>query len=374
MQHEEKLHWFDFIRGLAALLVLMGHLRALVFVDYQDNVQLSLFGKFFYMITGLGHQAVVIFFVLSGFFIIGSIHEAVNNHKWSPRMYFFNRLSRLWVVLIPALLITLAWDNLGLYLFPEATVYAEIIPTLPGINPIGKLGLWTFLGNVFFVQTINVATYGSSGALWSLANEFWYYMIFPLFYFTFRPYYAAAVRLSLFVVAILLLYFVGWGIATYFLIWLMGGVTYLLLQNKQLNWGHPLFRLAMVLSFLSVLMLIRLNYKPTIFNDFSLGLVTSILLVSLSATRMDLNPLRKVAIGLSDMSYTLYLFHLSFAVGITATFSPMRQPYSSSTLLLYWGLFSLICIYCFLAYFLFERNTSKLKRKVLSGFKTSAPQ
>ena len=38
----------------------------------------------------------------------------------------------------------------------------------------------TFWGNLVFLQTILVPTYGTNALLWSLANEFWYYMLFPL--------------------------------------------------------------------------------------------------------------------------------------------------------------------------------------------------
>jgi hypothetical protein len=40
--------------------------------------------------------------------------------------------------------------------------------------------IMTFLGNLCFVQTVSVPVYGSNGPLWSLANEFWYYVMFPL--------------------------------------------------------------------------------------------------------------------------------------------------------------------------------------------------
>ena len=36
------------------------------------------------------------------------------------------------------------------------------------------------VGNLFFVQTVSVPVYGTNGPLWSLANEFWYYVLFPL--------------------------------------------------------------------------------------------------------------------------------------------------------------------------------------------------
>ena len=36
-----------------------------------------------------------------------------------------------------------------------------------------------FLGNAAFLQRILVPELGTNGPLWSLANEFWYYLLFP---------------------------------------------------------------------------------------------------------------------------------------------------------------------------------------------------
>ena len=37
-----------------------------------------------------------------------------------------------------------------------------------------------FLGSMAFLQTIYIPTFGSNGPMWSLSNEFWYYIVFPL--------------------------------------------------------------------------------------------------------------------------------------------------------------------------------------------------
>ena len=47
--------------------------------------------KAFYFLTGLGHQAVIIFFVLSGFFVGGSILKNLEN--FSFKRYFTTRLT-----------------------------------------------------------------------------------------------------------------------------------------------------------------------------------------------------------------------------------------------------------------------------------------
>ncbi|MEZ4800700.1 MAG: acyltransferase family protein [Flavobacteriales bacterium] len=83
----KQLLWLDLLRGIAAFLVLIGHLRSITFVDFSLIQNPSVFVKFFYFITDLGHEAVMIFFVLSGFFIIKSIVESTQSGNWSWKKY-----------------------------------------------------------------------------------------------------------------------------------------------------------------------------------------------------------------------------------------------------------------------------------------------
>ena len=70
-----RLPHLDMIRGLAALEVCLGHLRGFFLVDYGQT-QGGLAAKLFYTLTGMHHQAVMIFFVLSGFLVGGSVIRA----------------------------------------------------------------------------------------------------------------------------------------------------------------------------------------------------------------------------------------------------------------------------------------------------------
>ena len=72
----KRLFHLDLIRGLAALLVCSGHLRAFLFCGLEEIQLPSVFTKVFYFLTGLGRQAVMVFFVLSGFFVAGSVVDA----------------------------------------------------------------------------------------------------------------------------------------------------------------------------------------------------------------------------------------------------------------------------------------------------------
>src|SRR5450432_1788095 len=111
-----KYIWLDLIRGLAALEVLMQHLRTLVFQNYWDGPT-SFFKKIFYFITGFSHESVIVFFVLSGFLITGSIVNARKKGTFSSLNYGLDRLVRLWIVLIPGLVLTLIVDRAGIHWF-----------------------------------------------------------------------------------------------------------------------------------------------------------------------------------------------------------------------------------------------------------------
>ena len=63
----------DLVRGLSALLVMLGHLRSFLFLDFGELHGAGVIAKLFYFCTGLGHQAVMVFFVLSGYFVGGSV-------------------------------------------------------------------------------------------------------------------------------------------------------------------------------------------------------------------------------------------------------------------------------------------------------------
>jgi len=95
----------DALRGFAAFSVLLNHLRDALFVDYQAVARHNPFTSAAYLLSGLGRQWVIVFFVLSGYLVGGSVLRSVGSGKWSWRSYLLARLSRLYVVLLHALLL-----------------------------------------------------------------------------------------------------------------------------------------------------------------------------------------------------------------------------------------------------------------------------
>src|SRR6185369_3580509 len=112
--------------------------------------------------TGLGNQAVMVFFVLSGFFVGGSILKS--GEKFNLAGYSIARLTRLWVVLIPVLLITFLADKFVAANAPEALdgAYYALWNSGPQSAETYSSSATTLLGNVFFLQTILTPVFGTN--------------------------------------------------------------------------------------------------------------------------------------------------------------------------------------------------------------------
>jgi peptidoglycan/LPS O-acetylase OafA/YrhL len=359
--NSKKYDWFDLLRGLAAFLVIISHLRGLLFDDYTSSH--NYFKAFFYFVTGFGKEAVVIFFVLSGFFITKTIHSANRNNKWSFKYYFFNRIVRLWVVLIPSLVFTLVLDSIGFHFFNHSYIYLGLVKSMPEVNLNNRLGFGQFFGNLFFLQTILVKTFGTNSALWSLANEFWYYIMFPFIYFLIENKYTIKVKLVFLVFLVSILMFLGKDISLYFLIWLMGSVVYYISEHPKFQFSQSTFRFLMVLIFF-IITLVGLRYQvfQLVFNMYSLGLITSILLVFLAQVEIKSKRLRTFALFISKISYSVYLFHLSFIVFIISACFTSRVSFSALNMLYYFMILFVALFYCYCCYLMFERKTNEVKQ------------
>lgn len=170
------------VRIVAAFLVVISHIRPLFFVDYSQAASSGVVTQALYAVTSVGHQAVIVFFVLSGYWVGGSVTKGLGKGSFSLARYGIARVTRLWMVLLPAIVLTQTLDRLGLILFPHSDVYSgsEAYHTvIPAVGPAPTLDALTTLGNLFFLQGLHVASLGSNTALWSVAAEFWYYFLFP---------------------------------------------------------------------------------------------------------------------------------------------------------------------------------------------------
>lgn len=357
--------WLDLIRGLAAVAVFTGHLRVLCIEDTPWD-GLSRIGQAIFFFTGFSHIAVVLFFVLSGFLIIKSIDESAHRGDFKVKNYAVNRLSRLWVVLIPSLLISFLLDTAGLHYFGDSLFYSGQYKYFLDADLHHRLSAIPFLGNLFFLQTIKVPTFGSNGALWSLANEFWYYVVFPLFYFGITLKNRSILRIFLVAAGVLLLFFVGSEIATFFLIWLFGGLSYIFSKEKfNTFFERRWLRYAAVFLFAIFAVMTRSKIYPEVFNNYTVGAAFAVLIPFLIRVNIANLFAIKISDFLSNISYTLYLVHLPFIFFVTALFGFQGQTWNHINLLLLF-LFTIgTLLYAWILWYFFERNTTRIKKYFL---------
>jgi peptidoglycan/LPS O-acetylase OafA/YrhL len=307
----------DLVRAVAALLVCVEHWRNLLYVDYRQIAAHRSLLAIPYVMTDAGHQAVVIFFVLSGYLISGSIFRMAQRGEWSWKLYLTHRLVRLWIVLVPALVLGALLDNLGLRLHLAPALYAG----QTGTHMLGDISTLLhpaiFFGNLFFVQTILVPTFGSNGPMWSLANEFWYYVLFPCAFLALRPGTRAHWRILNALVFFLCAWFVGPTILLLFPLWLLGTLLAVIPPPRSSSLVRAI---AAVLYFPLLFFLSKTHIVQGVPSDYILGAATFVFLWLLLGAKSAVpsNTGVHLARVAARFSYTLYLVHVPFLVLLTA--------------------------------------------------------
>ena len=139
----------DLVRGVAAVLVLLSHWKLMFFVDYPKIPGIRWPFAVPYLLCDAGHQAVIIFFVLSGYLISGSVFRMLARRQWSWLTYLIHRLTRLWVVLLPGLALGALLDWVGLFYSRCPGLY-NVSDKGHGLYVPAQLTWRAFWGNVFF--------------------------------------------------------------------------------------------------------------------------------------------------------------------------------------------------------------------------------
>ena len=352
-------------------------------VDYGKLEGASVLQQAFYMATGLGHQAVMVFFVLSGFFVGGSVLRS--GADFNAGRYALARLSRLWVVLLPALLFTALVDHILAGAAPQVLD--------GGYNPIWNSGppsaaeysgSWsTFVGNLVFLQTITLPVFGTNGPLWSLANEFWYYVLFPLGtvalgWSVHEGNGATMARVAAAALVIAILVWLPNHIRLAFPIWLLGLVVYfsrgrLSTRARHLALGIGLISFAAALGFSKLIGLQARLHVSTDLTDLAVGIAFCVLCVALAnlpqAKRPD-SKFARVSHGISAFSYSLYLVHFPLVALIGAlVYGQDRLQPNGIGLLHFTGWLAVLLAAGVVSWWLFERRTDTVRRFVAGMFK-----
>jgi len=162
----------DGLRGVAILMVLVGHSRFLEALPHLKNLEYTRFG-------------VDLFFVLSGFLITGILLDSKGSEHYF-RNFYARRALRIWPLYY-------------VILFMAFVVTPMLVPSTKSAT-----GVWPAF--IFYVQNIALVyrdTYPFGlGATWSLAVEEQFYLTWPLLVFLLKRRTLAFVSFSLAVVSL----------------------------------------------------------------------------------------------------------------------------------------------------------------------------
>ena len=328
MIEKNKLAFLDSIRGIAAIYVMIGHARWLLWEGWASfqthSNQYNLLNKFlvyFSSIFKYGHEMVIFFFILSGFVIHLKYAENVKKDKaalFNFPKYFQRRFFRIYPPFLFAIALTFVADKIIEY--NHFTIFTHITPMQSvNDNVAFNHGLHTLIGNLFFLQGSFVSIFGSNSPLWSLMYEWWFYMLYPLLYFFYRK----NIYLSYFFVFILLTVFL-FGITThiilidkvlsYLFIWWLGVIIADIYVNRLIiNKGY-FFPLATLLFLIPIFKLFKITplAQDTITALGMFGLFM-ILFHLLDKNSKVIRWLEKCSF-LGTSSYTLYVMHFPLLV------------------------------------------------------------
>ncbi len=209
-------------RWIGALVVISVHATN-TFVSLADIMTAPhaapVYVWWFFMSFEFGHQMVLGFFVMSGYLVGGAMLASIRKGKDFLREYLIHRFARIYMVVVPALVLTFVADSIGRSL-PTPTFY-----DLPLFQ--GHFGANVFVANVLNLQEIFSVFYGTNSPLWSLACEFWYYITFPLLMLPLARNYSKPLRYGSFALGVAI--FVTFASASPwfrfgFLLWVIGAL------------------------------------------------------------------------------------------------------------------------------------------------------
>ena len=176
----------DILRACLALMVVLGHARMLLWMPWH-LWRLQAHSLPAWILAGssgvlrYGHEAVVVFFALSGFFIHLRLAMARSQQRLNTRDYFARRARRILPPYYAALAITALLDAAGRTWYPELYQGMTDHDILNGPFRASGWGADSLVPALLGQPGLLGVRPGSNHVLWSLCNEMLYYAAYPLF-------------------------------------------------------------------------------------------------------------------------------------------------------------------------------------------------
>lgn len=336
----------DLIRATAALLVFAAHLRGGSFVEFGalDPDQRTFITSVIFAITRLGREAVLTFFVLSGYLVGGQLLRTIADDTFRLGDYAIDRITRIFTPLIPACLLTAA---VGVIIYRENTDWLQVFGNMVGLNGL-------------LVETLPL-----NSPLWSLSCEIWFYITGgAIGVLMCRPNKLGAALML--IMALVAAWFYG---PSLLLFWSMGAAMALL--PKVLYPGRMAIFGCLILCAGSICIQISgasrsfatIPTIPPVLAEFLVcaGVAMIIPLATSNRTSEYLHRFRSVASFLSARSYTLYLIHHPVIWSFKEFQPPLKRLDSAALQEISIRVIAVLAA-CEIMFFLFEKRTPALRR------------
>lgn len=356
--YPKHLFWLDPLRFIAALMVAVSHIRGAVFVEYGllENSSKSLPIVMGYAITRISNEAVIVFFVLSGFLVGGRALNKMLANQFDLASYACDRLSRIFVPLFPALVIT----AFVLVMKGESVNFIELF------------------GNVLSLQGVFVESYGGNEPLWSLSYEVWFYVLaFGIGMACVQNHLSIAPLLILTLVFVVFCYLD----AAYLLCWILGAAVYFMPPAKhvkttlfiaviimlaaiagiQLASGTRSLEISGITSWLPPIQASRIALS------FGMALfIRQIILLApkgMIAKRFD-----SFCSFMAKSSYTLYLTHFPLIHLVQHFGLSQSASVDAKSMFNFFGMIVLSLLFAAVCYWCFERHTNVVRQWLKQRF------
>jgi len=376
-----SLLFLDGLRGLAALYVIIFHATkglvwegfygGYVFHPQQYSIpgQLVAYALFLFY---YGHQAVLLFFILSGFVIhlrYARQRQTQPQASFDLGHFYWRRFKRIYPALILALILTYVLDTHGILLVPAAQPIIAYVVSVH-YDPI----LSHLFGTLIILPS--PLPWGSDLPLWSLRLEWWYYLLYPVLWWLSRRSLGIS---TLFIMTLCTWFYIKSGDAISFgqefvsllLVWWFGALLaeiYVGTLKIKFSWLAPL-ALLLVPLLSSVAPFMEMNGN---FRDILWGIGFAGLFATLFAWQRRGGSLRWLEWfkSLGNMSYTLYIVHMPIMVFIGAWLIA-ASPTSTLPMTYEWVVASIIIclVIAWLLHFIVEKpfqRRSAVKAVLLS--------
>ncbi len=346
------LPWIDWLRFLAAFAVLMVHTRGAAFVEYgalpagQHHPLVAVA----FACTRIGGEAVLLFFVLSGFLVGGRLFDRVVAGEFRTLDYALDRVTRIFIPLLPALGLTFGVS----YLLDAPINY------------------FSFAANTIGLQEVVAPTLNLNDPLWSLSFEIWFYVLGGSLAWLVQKEKMAVVPALFFLASLAVFSKLG---GSYLFCWVLGAVAWRIRPRRpslalfgcglvliavgavmaQLNLNTVSIGLKNVHHWLPGVPMVRLVLAT------GYGLVLQFLVACPPSSGL-LQGFERMGSKLAASSYTLYLTHYPVLALLSYLGWKRAARVDLHSSALFVGAVLVCCCVTWGLYFAFESRTSSVRR------------